>query len=252
MDRKTRDGHREAVPLPLPRLLVSVVIPAYNEEQYLPACLRALAEQKDAPPYEVIVVDNASTDSTADIARQYGARVISEARKGVSFARQAGFEAARGEIIASTDADTRVTPYWLAHMAAHFHGTSLGGVYGPVRWYDGRQIERWAVRYPFLWAQWLGHRTQRYLWWGSNFAVRSDVFCESGGFPVDWPSWEDVELSTRVRRVAPVRYDPRLVVYASSRRAREGWLKMARVALTNAVECFVLRRRPSLPMVDVR
>ena len=249
MDGRMGDTHWDTAGPPH----VSVVIPAHNEEQYLPACLRALGLQRDAPPYQVIVVDNASTDGTADIARQFGACVVTEMRKGVAPARQAGFEAARGDIIASTDADTCVTPHWLAHIAAHFReDPTLGGVYGSVRWYDGRLVERWTLRYPFVWTQWLGYHAQRDLWWGSNFAVRRDAFTQSGGFPVDWPSWEDVELSTRVRRVARVRFDPGLVVYASSRRAREGWFKMGRVALTNAVECFVLRRPPSRPMADVR
>ncbi|MDH7485682.1 MAG: glycosyltransferase family A protein [Anaerolineae bacterium] len=65
-------------------------------------------------------MDNASTDATAEIARRFGARVVREPRKGVARARQTGFEAARGEIIASTDADTRVPPYWLARIVAHF------------------------------------------------------------------------------------------------------------------------------------
>ena len=150
-------------------------------------------------------------------------------------------------------ADTRVTPDWLARIAAHFReDPALGGVYGPVHWYDGRPVEQWALKYPFAWAQWLSHRVQRDLWWGSNFAVRRGVFRKAGGFPVDWPSWEDIDLSLRVSRIARVCFDPDLVVYASSRRTQEGWFKVGRVALTNAVECFVLRRPPSLPMVDVR
>lgn len=123
---------------------VSVVIPAYNEEKYLPACLRAVGQQEDAPPYEIIVVDNASTDGTACIAGQFGVRVATEPHKGGARARQAGFEAACGEIIASTDADTCVTPDWLARIAAHFRDDpALGAVYGPVYWYDGRPIEQW-------------------------------------------------------------------------------------------------------------
>ncbi|PKO22589.1 MAG: hypothetical protein CVU38_08660, partial [Chloroflexi bacterium HGW-Chloroflexi-1] len=158
-----------------------------------------------------------------------------------------------GEIIASTDADTRVTPDWLARIAAHFRDDpALGAVYGPVRWYDGRPVEQWMLRYPVAWTQWLSNRARRDLWWGSNFAVRREVFWNSDGFPVDWPSWEDNGLSLRVRRIAPVRFDPNLVVYASSRRTREGWVKLGRDTTIQAIERFVLRRPPSLPMVDLR
>lgn len=232
---------------------ISVVIPAYNEEKYLPACLHAINQQEDAPPYEVIVVDNASTDGTADVARQFGAHVVTEPRKGVARARQSGFESARGEITVSADADTRVAPRWLAQITAHFReDPTIGAVYGPVNWYDGRPMERWALKYAFTWAQWLGHRTRHEFWWGSNFAVRREVFEKAGGFPVDWPSWEDIGLSARVGRVARTCFDRHLVVYASSRRSQEGWLTVGRVALTNAAECIVLRRPPSLPMTDMR
>jgi glycosyltransferase involved in cell wall biosynthesis len=235
-------------------MLIAVVIPAYNEEQYLGRCLAALAHQTcSVDRFEVTVVDNGSTDATAEIARRHRARLVVEPRKGVAHARQAGFEVARGEIIASTDADAVVPSFWVARIAAHFReDPALGGVHGPVRWYDGRPVDQWVQRYPIAWAQWLSHRAQRDLWWGSNFAVRREVFWKAGGFPLDWPRGEDNDLSLRVRRIARVRFDPDLAVYASSRRVQEGWFKLGRVALIDAVERFVLRRSPSQPMVDLR
>jgi glycosyltransferase involved in cell wall biosynthesis len=232
---------------------MSVVIPAYSEEKYLPACLRALGGQEDAPPHEVVVVDNASTDGTARIARQFGVRVVAEPRKGVARARQTGFEAALGEIVASTDADTCVTPRWLARIAAHFRDDpALGAVYGPVYWYDGRPVDRWLLRHPVGWVQRLGHVSCRDLWWGSNFAVRRSVFWRAGGFPVEWLTGEDTDLSLRVCRAARVCFDPDLLVYSSARRAQEGWGRLGRRVMTDAVERFVLRRPPSLPMIDLR
>ena len=84
----------------------SVVIPAYNEADYLPAALRSLRAQDFPGAVEVIVVDNGSTDGTADLARRLGARVVEEHAPGVCAARQRGTLAARGEIVVSTDADT--------------------------------------------------------------------------------------------------------------------------------------------------
>ena len=101
-------------------------------------------------------------------------------------------------------------------------------------------------------GQWLSNCIRRDLWWGSNFAVRRVVFWRAGGFPVDWPCWEDNDLSLRVSRITPVRFDPDLIVYASSRRAQEGWGKLGRDTTIRAVERFVLRRPPSIPMVDLR
>ena len=234
-------------------MFISVVVPAYNEEEYLSACLRALRRQTfPAERFEVIVVDNASTDSTAPVARRWKARVIAEPRKGVSRARQAGFQAARGTVIASTDADTRVPPDWLARVAAHFEGDpAIGGIYGPVHWPDGRPVQQLMLRYPGTWALWASNRAGRSLWWGSNFAVRRQVFWQAGGFPVDWPLGEDTDLSLRVSRFAPVRFDPALVVWASNRRTQEGGGQMAWRGLANAVNRFLLRRAP-LAMPDFR
>ena len=232
---------------------MSIVIPAYNEERYLGRCLQALCAQRyPASHFELIVVNNGGTDATADIARCFGVRIVSEPRKGVARARQTGFEAARSGIIASTDAHATVPAFWLARIAAHFEtDPDLGAVYGSVYWPDGRPLERLALRYPATWVLWASNRLGRSLWWGSNFAVRREVFYAAGGFPVDWPSGEDTDLSLRVNRIAPVRFDPDLIVHASSRRMREGWGRMMSRSTVGMVNRLV-RRQPLLPMPDIR
>ncbi|HEX7964030.1 MAG TPA: glycosyltransferase family A protein, partial [Candidatus Saccharimonadales bacterium] len=95
------------------RQSVSIVIPAYNEERHLAACLEAIRAQSE-PPLEVVVVDNNSTDRTAEIARRYPfVRVVHEERQGIVFARGAGFDAARGDIIARIDADIVLPAGWI-------------------------------------------------------------------------------------------------------------------------------------------
>lgn len=92
--------------------LISVVVPAFNEENYLPACLAAIRKQtfKD---FELIVIDNNSTDKTAEIAQKYGACVVRETDQGMIPAREKGFRQAKADIIARTDADTVVPSDWL-------------------------------------------------------------------------------------------------------------------------------------------
>ena len=109
---------------------VSVVIPARNEEAYLPSALEAVLAQT-LPPFEVIVVDNASTDRTREVAEALGARVVFCGRRGVAYARQAGLLAARGEWVAMTDADSLPTPRWLERLAHKAPGAVA--VYGPLR-----------------------------------------------------------------------------------------------------------------------
>jgi len=101
--------------------LVSVIIPARNEQTILPRCLAALHEQQSAREFELIVVDSASTDRTQQVARSFGARVIRLEEPGLGRARQAGFEAARGEIILSTDADAVPSEDWIERLVAPFH-----------------------------------------------------------------------------------------------------------------------------------
>lgn len=113
----------------------SVIIPAFNEERLLPECLKSLSQQifKD---FEVIVIDNNSTDKTAAIAAAYGARVVEEIHPGVCWARQAGLKAAKGKIIVSTDADTTYPDSWLKNINNKFQVTGVVAVGGPVIYGD--------------------------------------------------------------------------------------------------------------------
>ncbi|HEY5667999.1 MAG TPA: glycosyltransferase family A protein, partial [Candidatus Saccharimonadales bacterium] len=102
------------------RQSVSIVIPAYNEERHLRACLQAIAKQT-IQPLEVIVVDNNSTDRTAQVAREFPfVRVVSEHRQGRVFARNAGFGAAKGEILGRIDADIILPSTWVEHLQAFY------------------------------------------------------------------------------------------------------------------------------------
>ena len=103
---------------------LSFVVPAYNEEAYLPPCLDSICEQIRTLPAgtcEIIVVNNASTDRTREVALRYpGVTVVDEPRKGLTFARQAGFAASSGTLIANVDADSRLTPGWVSKVLTTF------------------------------------------------------------------------------------------------------------------------------------
>lgn len=116
---------------------ISLVLPAYNEAEHLRACLDAIAAQT-VRPYEVIVVDNNSTDNTAKIAREYPwVRLLSERRQGVVFARNRGFNAARGDIIGRIDVDTHIRPDWIASVQNIFsQDNEIAAVSGVMHYYD--------------------------------------------------------------------------------------------------------------------
>lgn len=201
---------------------LSVVVPAYNEERYLVPCLRALREQR--VELELIVVDNASSDATPEIAKEYADVVVREERKGVAFARERGWRSAGGEIIAFTDADTIVAPDW-AERVLEAMQDSVIAVYGPVYLSDGLWHERLLARYAFTGFLLLNHLLGLVHFSGQNFAVRRSALERVGGFNLRLRSAEDVELSRRLKREGRIRFIREMKVYTSSRRLRKGYLR---------------------------
>ncbi|MCP2636079.1 glycosyltransferase family 2 protein [Microbacterium sp. HD4P20] len=112
---------------------LSVVIPARNEAGMLGACLRALADQID-PADEIIVVNNDSTDDTEAVARSWaGVKIVTERRHGITYARNAGMDAATSQVLARIDADTLVTPPWARAIRHAFASDpELAGLAGPA------------------------------------------------------------------------------------------------------------------------
>jgi glycosyltransferase involved in cell wall biosynthesis len=112
---------------------LSVAIPVLDEEELIGDCLDSLRQQSD-PVDEIIVIDNGSTDGTVEIARDApGVIVIEEPRRGITYARNTGFAAATGDILARIDADTLVSPDWAAAIRRAFSNDSdLAGLAGPA------------------------------------------------------------------------------------------------------------------------
>jgi len=202
---------------------VSVVVPAYNEALMLPSCLEALKEQVYKGKYEIIVVDNNSTDLTPKIAKIYRARVIKEKRRGVSFARQAGFNAARGEFILSTDADTIVPPNWITKYVDGFSKNSdvvaiggicdLIGINSPVK-----LISKLLTPLFFLADKLLNYPGSLCGW---NFAVSKKYFLKVGGFDLTLnpnDPGEDTALENKLRKVGKTKVISTIKVKTSARR----------------------------------
>ncbi|WP_105317888.1 glycosyltransferase [Thermus tenuipuniceus] len=200
---------------------ISVVIPAHNEEAFLPKALQAVLAQT-LPPFEVIVVDNASTDRTREVAEGFGVRVVYCPRKGVAYARQAGLLAARGEWVAMTDADSLPMPGWLEALAEKAPGAVA--LYGPLRFYGVSAVEAllsdWGYRAFLHLMALLRHPNLA----GANMMVLKEAALKVGGFP-QVEAREDVLLGWRLARQGPVRYVPRALVLTSARRLKGGWGK---------------------------
>ncbi|HEY7220355.1 MAG TPA: glycosyltransferase, partial [Candidatus Binatia bacterium] len=109
---------------------ISVIVCTFNGSRTLPECLESLL-RLDYANYEVIVVNDGSTDATGEVAKSYGFRVITTENRGLSAARNTGLKAATGEIVAYIDDDAYADPHWLRYIAATFMNTRHVGVGGP-------------------------------------------------------------------------------------------------------------------------
>lgn len=114
---------------------ISVVIPAYNEEKYIEQCLTHITNQEESP-FEIIVVDNNSTDRTAELAKRFNVKVVPEPKQGMIPARNAGFDAAQGDIIARTDADVIVPQDWTKKIRLNFEQHKIDALTGPLEYYE--------------------------------------------------------------------------------------------------------------------
>lgn len=197
---------------------VSVVIPARNEQERLPECLRRLRLQT-LTGFEILVVDSASTDATSDVAAAAGARVLRVDRPGVGLARQTGFDAVRRAIIVSTDADALPAADWLERLIAPLQDPSIICAYGTIQLSaSGRLV---AIGHALFRAfQRVNLILGRPICCGPNFAVRAEAFRAVGGFAAgnELPNEaEDVQLAMKLRAIGRVVYLPRLGMDVSAR-----------------------------------
>jgi peptidoglycan/xylan/chitin deacetylase (PgdA/CDA1 family)/GT2 family glycosyltransferase len=206
---------------------VSLVIPAYNEEKYLPLCLDSIKKQDYAAEYEVIVVDNASTDNTAKIARDWGAKVVYESKRSPACARQRGADVATGEIIAFIDADTQASPCWLSTILSRFvREPKMVVISGPYAYFDAGSIARIASYIGNCISIITDHLFRKVInkgsaVWGSNFAVRRSALLEVGGFDTSIRFYgEEYELSLRLKKAGKGGIIPWLFVLTSARRLK--------------------------------
>jgi glycosyltransferase involved in cell wall biosynthesis len=216
-------------------LKVSIVIPAYNEESHIADCLNAISKLNKTP-FEVIVVDNNSTDDTAKIVEQFSfAKLVHEKRQGVVYARDCGFDLAKGNIIARIDADTLLPANWAGLVDRIFDDSKVQAVSGSFHFYDIGMSRILDTVEGYL-RGWMARRmtkSERIFLNASNMAIRKsawlkvrDHVCRVSG------SHEDLDLALHMAEAnLKVIYQAELKADVSARRIDSNFISLVMYAL---------------------
>lgn len=202
-------------------MVISVIIPTYNEEQSISRCLQSLVTQTlPREEYEIIVVDGNSRDKTRDLAAQYADHVMVQTSKKVGGARNDGVRESHGSIIATTDADCICPPEWLATIQQGFEGKNVAQMYGPVY-----PIEN-GLKYHFSLGLINGlsalgyHSGILFYTLGCNSAFQKEAFINAGMYRC-LDAGDDLEIALRMRHYGQVIRNRKMRIGFSMRRYRQ-------------------------------
>ena len=236
---------------------ISLIIPAYNEGKYLGVSLDNSIKNSHGKLFEIIVVDNASTDNTAQVAlARKGVRVVREDHKGITWARQRGFMEAKGEILAYNDADSYMSDNWVETVIEEFEkNKNLVSLSGPYIFYNSPKWQQWIVRH--LWwnilavpSYWL----VGYMIIGGNFAIKREVVEKMGGFDTSITFYgEDTNIARRASKFGKSKFMVPFFVYSSDRRMHgQGFVYTGILYIMNFLWEVILHRPFNKEYRDIR
>lgn len=207
---------------------VSVVIPTLNEEKYLKKCLDSFKNQTYTS-YEIIVSDGGSTDTTVRIAHEFNSIIVSTPGSTVVQARQRGVEIAKGSIIVGADADTLYPRDYIEkvvhHFIVHTDCIAVGGI---------GEFENHPRYLHFLWNFYYVlirgiYQTTKFILYvpAFNLSFRKSAFLQIHGYTtyLDFGG-DEIDFLRKLKSAGPVFFDPTLIVYPSSRRAKDGIVRL--------------------------
>ena len=209
---------------------VSVVVPVFNMVETVGTCLEALVAQSlPANRREIIVVDNGSTDGTADVIRRFPVTLVAEPVRGAPSARNRGVEVARGDLVAFTDADCVPSRGWLTHLVRAAGASDVDVVAGPLAVLDPNASL--MARYSAMLGQYdsertLSHPRFPYAVTG-NLAIRRSLLNDVGRFNPAFLTFDAAELFWRIGRRGPLRsvVERRALVFYRTRSSLGGFVR---------------------------
>jgi glycosyltransferase involved in cell wall biosynthesis len=177
--------------------MLSFIVPAYNEELELPSTLSAIhaAASANSEPYEIIVVNDASTDATAAVAATGGARVVTIDRRQIAAARNAGTGEARGDVLFFVDADTRIAP---SHVAGALGALAAGCAGGGARVTTDGAVPLWGRVFVHVFSAF--YFTAANLGAGAFLFTTRENFQAAGGFDERLFAGEEVYFSMALKK----------------------------------------------------
>jgi GT2 family glycosyltransferase len=216
--------------------MLSFIVPAYNEEHELPRALAALraAAESSGQPYEIIVVDDASNDATAEIAKRAGAGVVPVHYRHIAAVRNAGARAARGDVFFFVDADTCIAP---GHVTGALSALAAGCSGGGARVIPEGSVPLWGRVFVHLFS--LGYFTIANLGAGAFLFTTRENFRAAGGFDEQFFAGEEVFFTMALKKLGRFRL-LREPIMTSGRKLR---MHSARYVLSQSLALIVGGKR---------
>jgi glycosyltransferase involved in cell wall biosynthesis len=224
--------------------VITVIVPAYNEQELIADCLDTLIKQTlDQDKYEIVVIDNQSTDLTSQVVSKKGVRVETESKKGYVHAIRKGIDVAETELIAFTDADCRVPADWLDVIIKHFSSDKgLIGVGGKLSFYDIKPLSNLVVRGVLYINNALP---------GNNMAIRREAIKRIGGIDPTVNLTLDYWMTVKLRKVGKLKIDRNLVVMTSGRRFKKSFSSDVKYFI-NVISIFIISKPLFYEFPDIR
>ncbi len=206
---------------------VSIVIPAWNEEETLLKTLSSLSALETGIPTELLVVNNRSTDRTQEILDRCRVRSVWEPRQGIPYARQTGLERARGRIILCGDADSVYPPEWVDRMVSELSNTSVAVVYSRYSFVPPPGRPRWIFSLyegvVDLWYRFRSRNRPHLNAMGGSLGFRRKDAIDVGGFDLSMKRGSDGQLAWKLGRKGEIKglYDRKTRIWSHTRRLYE-------------------------------
>jgi cellulose synthase/poly-beta-1,6-N-acetylglucosamine synthase-like glycosyltransferase len=220
--------------MPNKKLTLTIVIPAYNEQHHIAACLNSIAAQSILPD-EVIVVDNSSTDETAKITQKYhNVVLLKEKRQGIVFARNKGFNAAHSDLIGRIDADTILSPEWVEQVKNQYVRSGSPVFYaatGPSAFQNAKTHRLWFLL----------HRI--FYFWSSRFLMGHNTLSGSNMF-ITSALWQEVKSNVCLR--TDIHEDMDLALHINKLNVKVNFAKAAKNSMAGRKVSYKLKNYPSM------